>query len=361
MRSLQALFGQALLPLAVGYVCQVLTKENDTLQDSLQFHCEVSGLLCNCSSSFIQGDGSGRCVASMGGQSMPTLQTCPPGFYCLGGLEPPRSCSAGDHCAAGTGDAPRRCPEGYFCPIPAAAVEPCPAGGHCPAGTTSPQACAAGRFCRLGQEGLCPEGRFCPFGTEYPQKCPPFASCPEGSKAPNRWFFSLLILLSGASTKAVASAALVAGVFYPWMVQHGVWLCVITAICIGLMWLVDQAIALFLSLTFVSVAANWALLRMGGFNATVASGLVSCTGLVAVALLWLVHPPWAAFLGGTIGYLMSRQNFGSVIVGRILMLALFVFLIYEYSRVDPDFTMALGVLFFCLLLGILVSWVRVLP
>ena len=31
----------------------------------------------------------------------------------------------------------------------------------------------------------------------------------------------------------------------------------------------SQAIALFLSLTFVSVAANWALLRMGGFNATV--------------------------------------------------------------------------------------------
>ena len=33
--------------------------------------------------------------------------------------------------------------------------------------------------------------------------------------------------------------------------------------------IMSQAIALFLSLTFVSVAANWALLRMGGFNATV--------------------------------------------------------------------------------------------
>ena len=26
-----------------------------------------------------------------------------PGFYCAGGLEPPRSCSTGDHCPVGTG------------------------------------------------------------------------------------------------------------------------------------------------------------------------------------------------------------------------------------------------------------------
>ena len=37
----------------------------------------------------------------------------------------------------------------------------------------------------------------------------------------------------------------------------------LTATAVGLMWLVDEAIALFLSLAFVSVAANWALLMMG--------------------------------------------------------------------------------------------------
>ena len=33
--------------------------------------------------------------------------TCGWGFYCLGGLEPPRSCNGGEHCPGNTGDEPR--------------------------------------------------------------------------------------------------------------------------------------------------------------------------------------------------------------------------------------------------------------
>lgn len=123
------------------------------------------------------------------------------------------------------------------------------------------------------------------------------------------------------------------------------------------------------------MAANWALLRVGAVHPRVAQALVSCTGILAVALLYLVHPPWAAFLGGlllccTIGYLMSRQNFASVVVGRIAMVALFVFLLFEYfqalkrnpkavpwTEIDPQFTIAFAILLACLLLGILASWV----
>jgi len=118
---------------------------------------------------------------------------------------------------------------------------------------------------------------------------------------------------------------------------------------------------LFLSLIFLSVAANWALLKMGQVSPAVASGLVSATAMVAVLLLWLVHPPWAAFMLGlliccTIGYLMSRQELVSVVCGRICMILFLVFLIFEYSQVDPDFTLAFGVLFLCLFVGIMLSY-----
>ncbi|CAJ1440268.1 unnamed protein product, partial [Effrenium voratum] len=371
-----------LLPWAASaYVCQVLTQSNESLQDSLDFHCDVSGEVCNCSSSFVQGiswllvnsamnatmnysakagewfltDASGRCVAAFGETSAPSLQKCPPGFYCLGGLAPPRSCNSGDHCPAGTGDESRACPMGYFCPIPAADVRPCPAGGHCPGGTTEPQACWAGHYCRPGDEGQCPKGHYCPFGTETPKRCKPFFRCPPGSKAPDPWFFCLLILL------VIAGLAVLGGHFYPEMVQRGCWTCALVAVGVGLMWLVDEAIALFLSLTFVSVAANWALLRVGFVTPAVAQSLLLCTLCVAVGCLWLVHPPWAAFLGGlllccAIGYLMSRQNTASVIIGRFLMLAVFVALSFEYFQVDPQFTIGFGVLMLLLLLGIVVSW-----
>ncbi|CAL1128766.1 unnamed protein product [Cladocopium goreaui] len=364
-----------------GQVCQLLTEANKTLQDSIGFECEVSGSYCNCSTSLVKGeqwllvnaamnssmfysakpgqwylmDSSGRCVAAFGPLGTPSLQTCPPGFYCLGGLEAPRSCNNGDHCPPGTGDGPRACPKNYFCPIPAADVQPCPAGGHCPGGTTRPQACAAGHYCRFGDEGTCPQGHFCPFGTEIPRKCNVFASCPEGSKSPDRWFFSLLILA------AVVGFAVLGSLYYSKIVDYGFGLCALTATAVGLMWLVDEAIALFLSLAFVSVAANWALLMMGQVSPAVASGLVAVTGCVAVLLLWLVHPPWAAFMAGlliccSIAYLMSRQDFCSVIIGRISMLAFFLFLIFEYSQIDPAFTIAFGVLFVCLFLGIIVSY-----
>eukprot|EP00435_Cladocopium_sp_Y103_P052411 s2860_g16.t1 len=370
-------------------------------------------------------DTSGRCVAAFGPMGTPSLQTCPPGFYCLGGLEAPRSCNNGDHCPPGTGNGPRACPKNYFCPIPAADD----AWHRKREGTTRPQACAAGHYCRFGDEGTCPQGHFCPFGTEIPRKCNFFASCPEGSKSPNRWFFSLVILA------AVVAFAVLGYLYYSKIVEYGFGLCALTATAVGLMWFVDEAIALFLSLAFVSVAANWALLMMGQVSPAVASGLVSVTGCVAVLLLWLAPladvvsserrgvikrmlreflistylgitmmfqfilrhrdmfvadasvgawrnlavgnkgflerkngfhgtKEWAAFMAGlliccSIAYLMSRQDLASVIIGRISMtLALFLFLIFEYSQIDPAFTIAFGVLFVCLFLGIIVSYVR---
>ncbi|CAE7637750.1 ABCG25, partial [Symbiodinium pilosum] len=161
---------------------------------------------------------------------------------------------------------------------------------------------------------------------------------------------------------AVAGVASLGTMLYTQMVQNDLWACAVCAACAGLMWLVDEAIALFLSLTFVSVAANWALLRIGAVDPTVAQSLLLCTAGVAVALLWLVHPPWAAFFAGllmccAICYLMSRQNYAAVLVGRFLLLVAFGVLIFSYSQVDPQFTIALGVVLLLQILGILVSWV----
>ncbi|CAE7848148.1 CIPK24, partial [Symbiodinium necroappetens] len=303
-------------------------------------------------------DATGQCVAAFGTSATePTVQKCPPGFYCAGGLEPPRSCSSGDHCPVGTGLQDRSCPLGFYCPIPAADVRPCPAGGHCPRGAQSPQACQAGRFCPPGEDALCPKGHYCPYGTEAPKRCKPLFRCPPGSKAEDPWFFSLVIL------GAVVGVGFLGSMLYMEMVQNDLWACAVCAACAGLMWLVDEAIALFLSLTFVSVAANWALLRIGGVDPAVAQSLLLCTAGVAVALLWLVHPPWAVFFGGllmccAIAYLMSRQNRAAVLVGRLLLLIAFAALIFSYSQVDPGFTVALGLVLLIQVLGIILSWVH---
>ncbi|CAE7269291.1 CIPK24 [Symbiodinium sp. CCMP2456] len=303
-------------------------------------------------------DATGQCVAAFGTSATePTVQKCPPGFYCAGGLEPPRSCSSGDHCPVGTGLEDRSCPLGFYCPIPAADVRPCPAGGHCPRGAQSPQACQAGRFCPPGEDAICPQGHYCPYGTEAPKRCKPLFRCPPGSKAEDPWFFSLAIL------GAVVGVGFLGSMLYMEMVQNDLWACAVCAACAGLMWLVDEAIALFLSLTFVSVAANWALLRIGGVDPAVAQSLLLCTAGVAVALLWLVHPPWAVFFGGllmccAIAYLMSRQNRTAVLVGRLLLLVAFAALIFSYSQVDPGFTVALGIVLLIQVLGIILSWVH---
>eukprot|EP00931_Biecheleriopsis_adriatica_P041446 TRINITY_DN23686_c0_g1_i1.p1 TRINITY_DN23686_c0_g1~~TRINITY_DN23686_c0_g1_i1.p1 ORF type:complete len:1139 (+),score=184.49 TRINITY_DN23686_c0_g1_i1:38-3418(+) len=384
MDLVQMLFAGQMLH-AAAYTCQVLTQDNETLQESLGIDCKVEGLVCNCSTSFVNGvtwmmvtkdinstmnltakpgewyitDASHQCVAGFGESSQPTVQKCPPGFFCLGGLEPPRSCSSGDHCPVGTGLEDRQCPFGYFCPIPAAPSQPCPDGGYCPVGTTSPTACESGKYCRGGEVGECPAGYYCPYGTKEPRKCKLLYACPRGSKSQDVWPVSVAMIL------ATASAAFFGAKYYEQIVQRGVWVCAICALCVGVMWILDEAIACFLSLTLLSVAGNWAILRidmcMGSSTPMVAQVLQGGTAAVALALLWWVNPPWSAFMGGLmlccfIGWLMSRQNVAAVVVGRILLLIAFAAFIFGYSQVDLSFTIAFSILLGVLVFGLLFSW-----
>lgn len=367
---------------ADDFVCQVMTRDNASLQSTLGIECNVTQEWCNCSSTYINGalwlrvsramngtmkrlappgewfirDSSGSCVMQIGNFSLePTPQPCPPGFYCSGGLAPPRSCRAGDHCPGRTPEEGRRCPTGFFCPLPGLSPIKCPDGAQCMEGSTRPNACQAGTYCSAGFSKPCPPGSYCPFGSTQPRKCQFFAICPESSKSEDVTPHAALFLA------ASAGAAYTGARFYGHVVRHGAWVSLVCGALVAVMWAVDFVIAGFLSLVFVVVAANWALLRIGTCPPLAARLLLLLSLLVAVILLGMVNPPWSLLASGMamcslLGWLMSRQNIMVVMIGRTLLVVAYCAMFMVYSRVDPAFTVFVGSLLLLTFSGLLASW-----
>ena len=158
-----------------------------------------------------------------------TLVECPPGSYCVDGLE--RPCPAGTYgnasglrssgCSAPCRSAgswcpegsvrPKRCDPGFYCPGNARPAAPCPAGrlARSPGSTTSAceGLCSSGHYChsgsveltpcpagRLGSsrgltdhacDGDCPAGFYCPEASRNATPCGRESLyCPEASPAP---------------------------------------------------------------------------------------------------------------------------------------------------------------------------------
>jgi len=367
-----------------GGVCQIQTESGQSLQDAFGISCNVTDQHCNCSSSLLDGaswyviteernetmndtagpgewyitDASGQCVASIGESSPVVLKPvpCPPGFYCSGGLSPPRSCDGGDHCPGGTREQDRRCPFGSFCPLPAAPLQRCPDGGYCPSGSSMPKACPPGYYCRDGDMKLCPGGHSCSVGAQEPRRCRLFSLCPPGSKNEN------FLAVTSVCLVVLGLVCWCVGKFYYRLVEHGIGPVVLCAAAVGLMWIIDHVIAGFLSLVFIAIAANWALLQLPIFPSVVSPFLIICTALCSLVALWALNPPWAMFEGGLfvpaiLWWLMSREKFSCVVAGRMLLLVALGILIFAYIKVDPDFMVLVGALLLVIVLILIISWV----
>eukprot|EP00928_Gymnodinium_smaydae_P009120 TRINITY_DN13373_c0_g1_i2.p1 TRINITY_DN13373_c0_g1~~TRINITY_DN13373_c0_g1_i2.p1 ORF type:complete len:1098 (+),score=153.07 TRINITY_DN13373_c0_g1_i2:96-3296(+) len=362
-----------------GYVCQVMTPQDTPLQTLLGIRCEVVENVCKCTSAIASGitwmlltvelnaslsatpgewlimDSSQRCAASFDGKRV-VAQPCPPGFYCEGDRQPPKSCSEGDLCPGRTPKHGRRCPFGYFCPLPGLEKQPCPDGTLCRQGSSAPSPCGAGIYCRDQHFYECPQGHFCPFASVTPRRCSVLASCPPGSKTPG------LIPVAATLLCLIACICYLTARYYEELVRRGVLACVVCSALVGLMCFVDEILAGFLFLILVAVAANWILLRLAVCPWYIPQFLVLVTLGTALIALWVVNPPWSLLVGGlalsaSIGWLMSRQHMAAVCVGRVLLLAFFTILLVTYSRIDPGFTRAIGVFFLATCFGLLVFWI----
>ena len=115
---------------------------------------------------------------------------CPPGRYCLDGIDP-FDCPSGFYCPLGTGYDLKPCPSGTFSPHTRLSSSDectvCLAGHYCSDlnSTTTTGICEAGYYCTAGSNsptpdginstgtaGPCPVGHFCPPATSNPQPCP---------------------------------------------------------------------------------------------------------------------------------------------------------------------------------------------
>lgn len=372
------LFSLAWLGRSTNYVCQVKTVENSSLIDITGINCSTSGLLrrvCTCNTSLLKGvqwffaasttlpdalpgqwlilDPTGRCVASLDGISV-LAQPCPPGFYCEGGANPPRSCGEGDHCPGGTDATGRRCPEGYFCPLPGFPAMQCPDGALCRERSSTPGPCQAGWYCSNGHRHQCPQGHYCPFASIAPRKCPLLTLCPAGSKSPGVFWVSFAFLL------VVFGLCYVAVNHYDELTSKGMHACTACAVMVASMWAVDVVLAGYLSLMFVAIVMNWMLLRMATCPWYVARFLLLLTLGTALACLWIVNPPWSMLIAGLtvcwgLGWLMSRQSLIEVVLGRILLVCALVALVFVYWRLDPHFMNGVGTVLALTVAGLLIS------
>eukprot|EP00929_Paragymnodinium_shiwhaense_P036784 TRINITY_DN19684_c0_g1_i1.p1 TRINITY_DN19684_c0_g1~~TRINITY_DN19684_c0_g1_i1.p1 ORF type:complete len:1165 (+),score=190.46 TRINITY_DN19684_c0_g1_i1:56-3550(+) len=368
-----------------GYVCQLETPTNATLQGLMGVTCNVteSGRIanvsfCNCTSKYITGmrwifvsdeinetleaepghwfmmDESGRCVVATLAGPEPLQQPCPPGFYCMGGRDQPRSCSGGDSCPGGSGRH-HRCPRGKFCPFPGGPQMDCPDGATCNPGSELPGPCEAGYFCKHGRKLLCPKDHYCPYATVDPRPCEMLTFCPEGSKSPGIWLwaFGLLVFAIGGY---VATAR-----YYEQVVQRGVFVTVAVALLLLPLWFMDLVLAGFLTLVFVAVAANWFLLRIGTCPWYVSHCLCLATLGLALIGIWYVNPPWSLLgfgLAGaaTLGWIMSRQSSVLLWVGRLMLFLAFGLLIVAYIRTDKQFMLGVGAFVALNVIGLVFSF-----
>lgn len=209
---------------------------------------------------------------------------------------------------------------------------------------------------------LCPGDYSCSVGAEEPRRCRLFSVCPPGSKNENFLVVtSVCLLILGLICWCFMR-------FYYRLVEHGIGPVVLCAAAVGLMWIIDHVIAGFLSLVFIALAANWALLQLpmrldpgAEFPSVVSPLLIICTALCSLFALWVLDPPWAMFEGGLfvpmiLGWLMSREKLACVVVGRILLLVVLGILILAYADVDPDFIMLVGALLVVIVLILIISW-----
>lgn len=366
-------------------VCEVMVQPGEPLQDLAGIACNVSEVTCNCTNTYLADfqpvfwpvtyrvnetmnktragywhltDKSSRCAAGFGASGAPTELSCPPGFYCSGGLAPPRSCSSGDHCPGRTPQAGRRCPAGSFCPFPAAPLQPCMDGGYCPEGSTRPQACQPGNYCRSGQVKDCPKGYYCPFASDEPIKCRFFNRCPPNSTHQDITVLTVCFLL-------LCCAAMYAGKrFYNVIVQSSLGVCSLAVAVAGSMWLVDRYLGGFLTLLLVVVVVNHVFLQWssGYCPAIVPRLLLFCTFITALYVVWLKNPAWSMLIAGmliflAICWLMSLDDCRcGVLLGRLLLVAAFAGLIFVTSRTDPELIVGMTILFIVGACYLIVLW-----
>jgi len=164
-----------------------------------------------------------------------SCQTCPAGYYCLGGVSMPEPCTAEHFCVEGTINPVRclpgtysnvlglqkasqcrfcpsgkwcddgkilgDCDAGFYCAAGAAKSDgsgqngdpnpmKCPIGRYCPAGCLSPKVCHEGKF-RLEPGAKsedectdCDAGFYCIAGNPEPYECPKGHYCPSKSDLP---------------------------------------------------------------------------------------------------------------------------------------------------------------------------------
>eukprot|EP00927_Polykrikos_kofoidii_P040238 TRINITY_DN34434_c0_g1_i1.p1 TRINITY_DN34434_c0_g1~~TRINITY_DN34434_c0_g1_i1.p1 ORF type:complete len:1118 (+),score=82.61 TRINITY_DN34434_c0_g1_i1:403-3354(+) len=286
--------------------------------------------------------------------SRPKSLDCPPGFYCKGGHEPPRSCHSGDHCGGGTAYDNRRCPTGFFCPTPMVPQQVCFDGTQCQEGMVSPDLCDPGYFCADGKHTECPEGSYCPEGSAFPVRCHFGQYCPRASHAP-RPFFGIVLLLVGVFVFAVIPIEL-----YIKLVQRGLFVIFACVVAIGPTWMLDTGIAWFLTVVTTVTAANWALLRFALCHQYMYGFLLVCTVFAGLVASWLVNPPLSLLWGSMVllstwYWLIAQPNVLLVVIGRTLLHANLSCLAIAYIFFDPVFVLCVGGIVLFVAFGLVAS------
>lgn len=358
-----------------GYVCQVYLPVGKSLQEVLGVTCTVKAIaptLCVCNDRFWHGwdpywrvvpdeqkpamrhdakpgewfllDATRTCSVSMRDDGRPIKAPCPPGFYCAGGLEPPRSCDEGDSCPGGTPPDNRECLEGYFCPFPSAERQKCPSGAMCPPGSTQPEACAAGLYCKDGQAQVCPQGYYCPVACVQPIKCSRIMLCPEGSTHENSLVIAVSFLFVCGTLMAVGAG------YYKNFVQSGARTMGVLAVVIIGLYAIDKTIGGFLMLNFGCIGANYIVLRVGtvppGWE--VARLLMISTLLAGLTVLWLINPAWSMLCAGilycfAVGWTVTRESKAIIKVGQALIVLTCLALCVFFWREDRELLQCVGV------------------
>lgn len=159
-----------------------------------------------------------------------------------------------------------------------------------------------------------------------------------------------------------AGVAVMGARLYGFLVKRGLLTCIVCFALVCVMWAVNGIIGGFLALIYVSVTVNWALLQLGSAPPCTSPVLMCITLALAVYSIWKINPPWALFAGGLlacslIGWLMSRQSFAVVVLGRVLMFLAFCCLIFLYAEVDLVFALVVCGLLVLTIVFLLSSWI----
>jgi len=199
----------------------------------------------------------------------------------------------------------------------------------------------------------CTRGSYCPYASDKPIKCDFLKRCPPGSSHQDITILTMgCLLLCGVLMLFVQR-------YYQVVVEYPAAVSLVLIAAIGLMWLVDRFIGGFLTIIFIAIAANYALLQWssGRCPSFVPRVLLLCTFIVALYVLWNMNPAWSMLIGGmllclTICWLMSQSEYRAcVLLGRFLLLAAMAGLIFILSHSDPELLMLIGIV-----LAVGVAW-----